>query len=136
MKSLSIGAFGNLSFGTLFLLSTLSVHAQSTPPGSGQQEKTVMVTYLGTQEDLLVFNVSYDNPEGVKFLVTLKDQDGTQLYQHYYTDKSFFKQFMVPKADNDKIVFTIRNGQEAALVKTFEIKVDSHYIREIAIRKF
>jgi hypothetical protein len=141
MKSLSNAFVSKLTFGALFFLSVATAHAQSTASGvstasgAGQSENAATVTYLGTQDDMLIFNVSYDNPQGNRFLVTVKDQDGTQLYQNPFRDKAFYKQFKLPKSDRDKIVFVIRNGEQAPIVKTFSVNVNSHFVQEVAVKK-
>jgi len=141
MKSLINAFVSKLTFGALFFLSVATVHAQSTvsgastAAGAGQSENAATVRYLGTQDDMLIFNVSYDNPAGNKFLVTVKDQDGAQLYQSPFRDKAFYKQFKLPKSDKDKIVFVIRNGEQAPIVKTFSVSVNSHFVQEVAVKK-
>jgi len=141
MKSLINAFVSKLTFGALFFLSVATVHAQSTvsgastAAGAGQSENAATVRYLGTQDDMLIFNVSYDNPAGNKFLVTVKDQDGAQLYQSPFRDKAFYKQFKLPKSDKDKIVFVIRNGEQAPMVKTFSVNVNSHFVQEVAVKK-
>jgi hypothetical protein len=135
MKQSISAVFGKLTFGTLFLLSVAAANAQSTTSGAGPTDNATMVKYLGTQDDMIVFNVAYDNPQGSKFLVTIKDQDGNQLYQRFYSDKSFYKQFKLPKTDKDKVVFIFRNGQEAPIVKTFAVNVNSRFVQEVAIKK-
>lgn len=135
MKSSISAVIGKLTFGTLFLLSVAAANAQSTASGAGPTDNAAMVKYLGTQDDMLVFNVAYDNPQGSKFLVTIKDQDGNQLYQRFFNDKSFYKEFKLPKTDKDKVVFILRNGQEAPVVKTFAVNVSSRFVQEVAIKK-
>jgi hypothetical protein len=135
MKSFFNAAVGKLIFGTFFLLSVATAHAQSTAPGAVPVTDSATVKYLGMQDDLLIFNVSYDNPKGDKFVVAVKDQDGTQLYQNLFKDKAFNKQFRLPKTDKDKVIFVIRNGQDAPIVKTFTVSVDSHFVQEVAIKK-
>jgi hypothetical protein len=141
MKSLLNAVCGKLTFGALFFLSIATAHAQSTASGvsatseTAQSENAASVRYLGTQDDMLIFNVSYDNPEGNRFLVTVKDQDGTQLYQSLFWDKAFYKQFKLPKSDRDKIIFVIRNGERAPIVKTFSVNVNSHFVQEVAVKK-
>jgi hypothetical protein len=135
MKQSISAVFGKLTFGTLFLLSVAAANAQSTASGAGPTDNAAKVKYLGTQDDMIVFNVSYDNPQGGKFLVTIKDQDGNQLYQRFYSDKSFYKQFKLPKTDKDKVVFIFRNGQEAPIVKTFAVNVNSRFVQEVAVKK-
>ncbi len=134
MKSLLTAVFGKLIPGACFILVVATAHAQSTASGAGQNESAT-VKYLGTQDDMLVFNVSYANPDGSKFLLIVKDQDGTQLYQNVFSEKSFYKQFRLPKADKDRIVFVIRDGKDSDLVKTFEVNVNSHFVQDIAVKR-
>ncbi|HEY6899598.1 MAG TPA: hypothetical protein VI233_03100, partial [Puia sp.] len=74
MKSLFNAVFGKLTLGIVLILVVTTAHAQSTANGAGQNEAAV-VKYLGMQDDLIVFDVFYVNPEGEKFQVTIKDQD-------------------------------------------------------------
>jgi len=134
MKSLFNAVYSKLILGTIFVMALATAHAQSAAAGDGQNE-IAMVKYLGTQEDMIVFNVSYPNPEGSKFQLIVKDQDGSQIYQNSFNDKSFFKQFMLPKADKDRLVFVFRNGHDADVVKTFEVSVNSRYVREVDVKK-
>jgi hypothetical protein len=134
MKPLFNAVYSKLILGTIFVMALATARAQSAAAGDGQNE-IAMVKYLGTQEDMIVFNVSYPNPEGSKFQLIVKDQDGSQIYQNSFNDKSFFKQFMLPKADKDRIVFVFRNGRDADIVKTFEVSVNSRYVREVAVKK-
>lgn len=84
---------------------------------------------------MLVFNVAYQNPQGSRFVLTIRDQDGNQLYQDFFKDKSFYKQFRLPKTDKDRIVFVIGNGQEESVIKTFAVNVNSRSVQEVAIKK-
>lgn len=135
MKSLFTAVFGKLIFGTSFLLILTTAEAQSTGSGSGSTDNGATVKYLGTQDDMLVFNVSYSNPEGSKFLLMVKDQEGTQLYQGLFSERSFYKQFRLPKADKDRIVFVFRDYRDADVVKAFDVNVNSRFIREVAVKK-
>jgi hypothetical protein len=134
MKKLLTTVFGKLVPGFCLILVVATAQAQTIVSGAGQSE-SVIVKYLGTQDDMIVFNVSYANPEGSKFQLIIKDQDGTQLYQNIFNEKPFYKQFRLPKADKDRIIFVIRNGKEAEVVKTFEVNVNSRFVQEVAVRK-
>jgi hypothetical protein len=134
MKQQLKSVFGKLISGTILALTLATAQAQSTVAGDGQNENAT-VKYLGTQDDMVVFNVSYTNPDGSKFLLIVKDQDGSPLYQNSFSDKVFYKQFRLPKADRDRIVFLFRNGHDADIVKAFEINVNSRFVREVAIKK-
>jgi hypothetical protein len=123
-----------LLLAAIFVLTLATAHAQSAEPGEGQNV-AANVKYLGTQDDMIVFNVSYPNPEGTKFMLAIKDQDGSTIYQNTFSDKVFYKQFMLPKADKDRVVFIFHNGHDADFVKEFEVNVNSRFIREVAIKK-
>lgn len=136
MKSSFAAAFGKLTSGIFFLMIAVAAHAQPSDSVIAPKESAAVVKYLGTQDDMLVFNVAYPNADGSKFQLTVKDQDGNQLYQNTFSDKSFYKQFRLPKADKDKIIFVIRDGHhEADIVKAFEININSRYIQEVAVKK-
>jgi hypothetical protein len=132
-----------IASGTIQQTGPKGANQQTTSPGTGQQTITsatgqnegAIIKYFGTQDDMVVFNVSYANPEGSRFQVIIKDQDGTQLYQNIFIDKTFYKQFRLPRADKDKIVFVIHNGKETDVVKTFEINVNSRFVQEVAVKK-
>jgi len=134
MKKLLTAVSGKLILGSCLILMAVTVQAQAISSGTGQGEGAT-IKYLGTQDDLIMFNVSYANPEGSKFQVIVKDQDGNQLYQNIFNEKTFYKQFRLPKADKDRVVFVIRNGKEADVVKTFEVNVNSRFVQEIAVKK-
>lgn len=125
--------FSKLSLAAAFLLVLSSAKAQSTE--TGEAEKTATVKYLGTQDDMLVFDVFYTNPTNGKFQVVIKDQDGTPVYQNVFDEKTIYKQFRLPKSEKDRVVFVIRDYKDADIVKTFDINVNSRIIREVAVRK-
>lgn len=135
MKSLFNAAIGRLIFGIILLLTISTTDAQSYGSGAAAAVDPVVVKYLGAQDDMLIFNVSYANPQGSKFVVTILDQSGNQLYQDVCKDKTFYKQFKLPRADKDLITFVFRNGQDAPVEKKFAVNVSSHFVQEIAIKK-
>ena len=134
MKSLFNAVFGRFVLGATFVMTLATAHAQSVATGAGRNEQA-SVKYLGTQEDMILFNVSYANPDGNRFELTIKDQDGSTVYQNTFSDKSFYKQFRLPKTDKDRIVFVFHNNHDADVVKTFEVNVNSRFVNEVAIKK-
>ena len=120
--------------GASFLLILSSARAQTKETGTSSNDAAT-VKYLGAQDDMLVFDVAYANPTGGKFLVIIKDQDGTQLYQNIFNEKTIYKQFRLPKSEKDRVVFVIRDFRDADIVKAFDINVNSRLIHEVAVRK-
>jgi hypothetical protein len=146
MKNSFIAFFVMCGFGTLSFFPSAAIQAQTVStdsarsrdhvtPEPGTPESAVLVKFLGTQDDMVLFTVSYANPKGSKFAIIIKDQDGASLYQHTFNDKSFCTHFKLPKTDKSKIAFTIRNYREADITKTFEVSVNNRLIQDVAVKK-
>jgi hypothetical protein len=134
MKSLC-NALSRLIFGLILVLTVDTANAQTVGPGVPPATDSATVKYLGAQDDMLIFDVSYVNPQGNRFVVAVKDQDGNQLFQSSFRDKTFFKQFRLPKTEKDLITFVFRNGQDAPVEKRFAVNVSTRYVQEVAIKK-
>lgn len=130
MNSFFNAVVSRLTLGMVLLLAIGTAGAQ-TDAGMN----SAVVKFLGTQDDMLIFNVSYSNPQGKKLVVRITDQHGDQLYQDIFRDKSFYRQFKVPRTDKDLITFEFRSGQEAPVEKRFAVNINSHYVQEVAIKK-
>ena len=130
MKSLFNAAIGRLALGIILLLTigTASAQTDTTRPAA-------VVRYQGAQDDMLVFNVSYYNPAGKKFVIRIKDQNGNQLFQDIFRENSLYRQFKIPRVDKDLITFEFRQGQDAPVEKRFAVNIDSRFIQEVAIKK-
>jgi hypothetical protein len=145
MNTQLTAVLSKLTFGTLLFLAIASANAQSpspivTPvqpsaPVAGDKDTMAMVKWLGTQDDMILFNVTYKNPGGSPFSVIVKDEEGTQLYQSVFKEKDFSKQFRLPGADRSKIVFILRDLKATGLARVYEINVNRRYIDEVAVRK-
>ena len=134
MNATLTSALRALTFGTLFFVA-VAAQAQSETPAGGGKEDSTLVKYLGAQDDMMIFNVAYKNPEGAAFNVIIKDQDHNTLYQGAFKDKDFYKQFKLPRTEKDKITFIIRNVKDGDIAKTFEININSRLVSDVAVRK-
>lgn len=128
MKSLFRAVIGRLAVGIILLSGVTAADAQT---GADR----AVVKYLGAQDDMLVFNVSYYNPQGARFVVAVRDQNDAQLYQGVFKEKSFYRQFKLPKTDKDRITFVFNDGQDQPVEKTFQVNVNSRFVQEVAIKK-
>jgi hypothetical protein len=103
------------------LLSVFTIQAQA---GSiPRKAEPALIRYLGIRDDMAVFNISYNNPAGAAFDLSVMDQDGSELYRHTFYQQGFHKQFRLPRAGKSKFSFVIANGREREIVKTFGINV-------------
>src|SRR5512135_3112842 len=103
MKKPMLSAISKFTLG-IVMISTLSAAQAQTSPASLSENKAE-VKYLGNAADAVLFKLSYDNPSGDRFIVTVMDEEGTRLFQGAYTDKRFDKRFQLPKLDISTLTF-------------------------------
>jgi hypothetical protein len=130
MKKAIISTISKLTLVIALGATFMSVHAQSVIP---PVDKTADIRYLGATGENLLFNVTYENPNGSKFSVIVLDQDGTPLFQEVYSEKKFDKRFRLPKAENRKVTFIVRDFKDADLKQSFEI--DTRITEELEVTK-
>ena len=131
MKKQVLSAISKFTLGVVLISGVLVAQAQTTPVNF--KEKTAAVKYLGNAEGAVLFNVSFENPESRKFLVTITDEDGIQLFQQAFTDKKFNKRFKLPRLDQSKLTFVIRNLKDIELKETFEI--NTRVVEDVVVTK-
>ena len=131
MKRPIMSAISKLTLGVVLFTGALSASAQTKFTSS--TDKNAEVKYVGNSEDAVVFNVSYLNPSGGKFFVSVLDEDGSQLFQGAFSDQKFDKRFKLPKTDKHKLTFVIRNVKEIELRQTFEI--NTLYVEDVVVTK-
>ena len=112
----------------------LSAAAAEMPADSIGKEKAALVKYIGADKDSYVFNVTYNNENGDRFVVRILDAIGNTLYTGSYNDKKFDKRFRLMKDGNDKISFVIRNLKDNT-TETFAIKTTSLVVEDIVVTK-
>ena len=116
-------------FSGLLLLAASAVRAQGSAQVQGsvqlqdsvQAQGSATIKYLGAQDDQVIFHIAYANPQGSPFNLVLRDQDGLELYQHSFHDRSFSKQFRLPRTNKGRLSFIIRSGRDIEIIKNFEI---------------
>jgi hypothetical protein len=131
MKKQIIFAIAKLTFIVLFVMTVAGVSAQTSVSLSA--EKNAQINYLGTQEGMVLFNVTFDNPGGNKFTVTVVDQEGFTIYQEASSDKKFDKRFKLLAPDNSKLTFVIKNAKDTAFTQSFEI--NTHVVEDVIVTR-
>jgi hypothetical protein len=131
MKKHFVSAISKLTLGILLVtgVAATSAHARGIDPAF----RTGEVKFVGSTEDAVYFTVTYDNPTGARFSVLVLDEDGSQLFQQSYTDRKFEKRFKLPKTDNGKLTFVIRNFRDSDLRQNFEI--DTRVVENVIVTK-
>jgi len=102
-----------LNFGlicmTLFGLVPSVVKAQD----KGQPD-SVAIKYIGTLDDLPLFQIEFDNKEGIVYRVSIADETGEVLYTEKFSDKKFSKKFKLesPQLNQSRLTFTVTSEKE------------------------
>ena len=114
----------------LLLFTVATTQAQTTTNASA--DKNTTVKYLGTQDDVILFNVSVENPHGNKFSVIVTDNEGNQLFSEVYNDRKFDKRFRLPSSETGKLTFVVRNFKDAS-DDVYAFEVSNHVVRDVVV---
>jgi hypothetical protein len=106
-----------------------SAHAQSIAPDSTGKE--IAVQYLGSEEDMMLVGVKYNNVTDSKFILSIYNEDGDVLFRNTYTSKGFDKKFKIPK-DHGKVNFVLSGIQEK-LSRTYTIHSTSKTVEDVVV---
>lgn len=127
-----------IKFYSAALISSLLTLSSFTPANaSDKSEKAspAQVTYVGAENNLLTFNVNYDNVAEENFVLELIDDQGQLLYQKKYNDKSFSKKILLRNlGETTKISFIIRVGKDTISQK-FDIASQVKTVEEVIVTK-
>ncbi|MGN6166119.1 MAG: hypothetical protein ACTHOF_16410 [Flavisolibacter sp.] len=134
MKKHIANTFSKVSF-LLILVLSLTTSTLFAADGNNT-EKPALVKYVGTINDQVVFQLSYDNKEGQSFYITVKDADGIILYNGKFNEKNFSKQFRFYKSElgNADLLFTL-TAQNEKQSQTFKVATTSRIVEEVVVTK-
>jgi hypothetical protein len=101
----------------------------------GHIGSNAQVKYIPVKDGQGVFNVVYNNPEGARFVLQILDQDGNQLYQNVFTDKSFSRNFQLADPESYlKLVFVIRNLGDRS-TQRFEVESKTQLVEDVNVQE-
>jgi hypothetical protein len=95
---------------------------------------TASIKHIDNPRGNRVFQIQYDNQSGERFSLTIKDVDGTIVFQDTYADTKFDKRFQLPEGLSDKLKFIIKS-LKSNNVQTFEVSTNTRVIEEIVVKK-
>src|SRR5687768_7320952 len=119
---------------SLFLIAaSFSAQAQTTDEKEAPV-RVAEVKHIGNTRDMMVFQVQVDNTLGDRFSVIVKDTYGATLFNEVFKDKKFDKKFKVPKTEDDKVFFVIRD-LASNNEQSFEVHSNTRVIEEVSVKK-
>jgi hypothetical protein len=88
------------------------------PSAVNAQEKgkldSVAIEYIGTVDDKPLFEINFDNKEGIVYRVSITDESGETLYTEKFSEKKFSRKFKLesPELSQSRLTFTIKSEKE------------------------
>jgi hypothetical protein len=126
---------------TVLTLTAITVAAGFTANAAGHEPKkhnagsasTAEVFYVGSLEGQPLFNVMYNNAEGSRFSISIKDDQGYELFKSSYSDKKFDKKFEIADVvPEGKLTLTITNYKDNS-EQTFEINANTLLVVDVEV---
>lgn len=113
-----------------------SISATQAAPGfpGDPGVKNAIIKHLSTNNESIVFEVNVDNEKGEKFSVIIKGDGGATLYRGVFSDKNFSKKFVLPKADDQKLVFQVKSAS-GVKSEAFEVNSSTRLVEEVIVTK-
>ena len=126
----SILTFGIFSM-MLFCLTPSVVKAQK--PG---EPDSVAIKYIGTLDDQPLFQIEFENKEGIVYRVSIADETGETLYAEKFSDKKFSRKFKLesPELNHSKLTFTVTSVKEKH-TQVFLINSNYHTVPDYVITR-
>lgn len=108
---------------------------QSQAAGNDFNQSDAKITYVGTESNLLAFNIDFKNVEESPFIVELTDDFGHLLFKKKYTGKMFNKNiFLKNIGDLSRVNFTIKAGKKV-VNQTFNIATQVKMVEDVVVTK-
>jgi hypothetical protein len=95
--------------------------------------KEISVQYLGSENDMMLVAVKYNNVTDSKFVLSIYNEDGDVVFRNSYHSKDFDKKFKIPK-DHGKVNFVF-SGMQDKLSRSYTIHNTSRLIEDVVVTK-
>ena len=95
----------------------------------------LQVKFIGGDNDVLFFDVKYDNKTGHTFKLSVLDENGEACFQDNYSTRDFEKKIKIPRlTDTDYVIFLIRSAKENIQL-SYKVKVTTKVVDETVFLK-
>ena len=127
-KTISL-SFLTVIFGGISLVT----FANGNEPIGDRSAATAEVKYIAAKDGDGLFNVIYNNTAGSRFSIVVLDEFGDQLYQGFFSDRSFNRKFKLADPEiTSKLTFVIRNFGDNS-VQRFQVDATSQLVEDVEV---
>ena len=137
MKKQFINTANIKVYTSALLVSFLLLTGFNQANASGKEYKPLnaKITYVGSESDLLTFNIDYANVEETPFTIELTDDDGRLLFQKKFTGKSFNKNILVKNiGERANVNFSIIAGKKV-INQLFTIVTKTKLVEDVVVTR-
>ena len=112
---------------------SLVTFANGNEPIGDRSAATAEVKYIAAKDGDGLFNVIYNNTAGSRFSIVVLDEFGDQLYQGFFSDRSFNRKFKLADPEiTSKLTFVIRNFGDNS-VQRFQVDATSQLVEDVQV---
>jgi hypothetical protein len=100
-----------------------------------ESSSALRVKFLGGDNEVLFFDVKYDNKAGHTFRLSVLDETGEACFQENYSARDFEKKIKIPRlTDTDYVIFLVRSAKENIQL-SYKVKVTTKVVDETVFLK-
>ncbi len=125
-NKITLGTLLLSAFFTCSVITPVQLFAANEKPVVKSEKETkqsdVKVTYLGTKDDFLYFDIEVSQPEARKSTIYIKDGYGTDLYSEAVLNENYSKKIKIYKDEVSQLQFVLASKKET-VKKYFDIDV-------------
>jgi len=100
-----------------------------------ESSSALRVKFLGGDNEVLFFDVKYDNKAGHTFRLSVLDETGEACFQDNYSARDFEKKIKIPRlTDTDYVIFLVRSAKENIQL-SYKVKVTTKVVDETVFLK-
>jgi hypothetical protein len=133
-KTLSLSLL-TVIFGSVSLVSFANGNEPIGDRNKTATAATAEVKYIAAKDGDGLYNVSYNNAGGTRFSIAILDEFGNQLYQGYFSDRNFNRNFKLADPESvSKLIFVIRNYNDNT-VQRFQVDDTKQLVEEIQVKE-
>ncbi|HEY0058235.1 MAG TPA: hypothetical protein VGB56_03810 [Flavisolibacter sp.] len=118
----------------LFVSSALPAGAQAA--GIGGNPPIAELTYVGTEDQKLVFSFKFKNESGEKCIVRIRDNEGNTIYSEKFSGSNISKRFILEKDafERSGLTFTL-NTSITKQTQAFELNNNTRFVEDFVVTK-
>ncbi len=94
------------------------------------------LTYVGLEDQKLVFNFKFKNESGEKCVVRIRDNEGNTIYSEKFSGSNISRKFILEKAafDGSGLTFTL-NTTTSKQTQAFELNSSTRLVEDFVVTK-